>query len=113
MTPQTRVEACLTTTIKRVARHVQMVAKAGGMDVIAITGSGSSPSGASIGSTRRRFCRGCCSPRARPTRSLLLRVITPSIKVWALAPLTADTPRLMGDVYAGIVLYLVICPERG
>ena len=70
-----------------------------GMDATAVTGTGSSPSGASIASTRRPFCRGYCPPRARLTRSPLLRIITPSIKTWGTAPLPADAPGLMRDVY--------------
>jgi hypothetical protein len=95
------------------AHRAQRVAHSCGMDVIAITGSGSSPSGTSIVSTRRPCCRGSCPPRARPTRFPLLRVITALIKTWGTAPLTADAPGLMRDVYSGIILYLVVCSERG
>jgi hypothetical protein len=83
------------------------------MDAIVVTGIVFAPPVASIVSTRRPFCRGSCLLRPPPIRSPLLRIITPSIKTWGTAPLSAHAPGLMRDEYFVIILYLVICPERG
>jgi hypothetical protein len=94
------------------AHRAQYVANACSMDATVITYINSSPSDASIAFTRRPFCRGYYPPRARPTRPPPPR--HPSIdQDVRTAPLTADAPRLMRDVYSGIILYLVVCPERG
>src|SRR6266511_330994 len=53
------------------------------------------------------------APRARSTGPRVLRVITPSIKECAPAPLSADDSYLIRSMYMGIILYLVVYHERG
>jgi hypothetical protein len=78
-----------------------------------VTCIGSPSLSVAIPCTRRSSRRGCCPPRARPTCSSLLRVITPAIQPWTPAPFTADAPGLMRDGCAAILLYIAVNAKGG